>query len=94
MYSKVLLIFDKFNHQKTFDIDELKRLASILSIFFFVIFGFWVSPASAESDFSNIDRINPLPTVYRLVEEKKFVEADDYLSYFMDYDYVMKTPKL
>ena len=93
MYSKVLLIFDKFNHQKTFDIDELKRLASILSIFFFVIFGFWVSPASAESEFSNIDRINPLLTVYRLVVEKKFVEADDYLSYFMDYDYVNEDPE-
>ena len=93
MYSIDLSNFDKFNPQKTFDIDKLKRLASILSVFFFVIFGFWVSPASAESDFSNIDRINPLPNVYRLVIDKKFVEADDYLSYFMDYDYVNEDPE-
>ncbi|PZV18268.1 MAG: hypothetical protein DCF20_04235 [Pseudanabaena sp.] len=106
MYSKDLLIFDKFNPQKTFDIDKLKRLVLILSIFFFVLFVFCISPSNAasqplnvenitnaESDFYNLDRINPLPTVYQLVAEKKFVEADDYLSYFMDYDYVNEDPE-
>ena len=74
-------------------IDKLKRLALILSIFSFVLFGFWVSPTSAESEFYNLDRINPLPIVKGLVAEKKFVEADDYLSYFMDYDYVNEDPE-
>ncbi|NUN66023.1 hypothetical protein HCU40_14975 [Pseudanabaena biceps] len=93
MYSKDLLIFDKFNSQKTFDIDKLKKLVLTLSISFFVLFVFWVSPTSAESEFYNLDRINPLPTVKGLVAEKKFVEADDYLSYFMDYDYVNEDPE-
>jgi|JFJP01.1.fsa_nt_gi hypothetical protein len=93
MYSKDLLIFEKSNSKKIFDIDNLKRLPLILSIFFFVIFGFWVSPTNAESDFYNLDRIDPLPIVKGLVAEKKFVEADDYLSYFMDYDYVNEAPE-
>ena len=87
------MIFDKFNSQETFDIDKLKRLVLIPSIFFFVLFVFCVSPTSAESEFYNLDRINPLPIVKGLVAEKKFVEADDYLSYFMDYDYVNEDPE-
>jgi len=37
--------------------------------------------------------IDPLPHVKKLIREKKYAEANEYLSYFMEYDYVKKSPE-
>lgn len=43
---------------------------------------------SIYPDFSDLNRIDPIPETRRLMENQKFAEANDYLSYFMDFDYV------
>ncbi len=41
-----------------------------------------------EVDFSNLVRIDPVPQAQQYVQQEKYAEAADYLSYFIDYDYV------
>lgn len=49
--------------------------------------------SSPNADFSQLVRINPVPQTQQFVQQEKFVEASDYLSYFMDYDYVKENPE-
>lgn len=50
--------------------------------------------ASTEEDnFSNLVRINPVPQAQQFVQQEKYAEANNYLSYFMDYDYVKEDPE-
>lgn len=44
-------------------------------------------------DVRTLLHIDPIPHTKELISEKKYVEAEDYLSFFMDYDYVKKNPK-
>jgi hypothetical protein len=56
-----------------------------------VLLGVWFlqpSKESTEDDLAHLVRINPVSQAQQLVRQEKFIEANDYLSYFMDYDYV------
>ncbi|HIP50535.1 MAG TPA: hypothetical protein EYG94_00475 [Campylobacterales bacterium] len=44
-------------------------------------------------DLSTLVQIDPVPHTQKLIKEKKYVEADEYLSYFIEYDYVKENPK-
>lgn len=37
-------------------------------------------------------RINPLPEVHAMLEQQAYAQADQYLGFFMDYDYVRQNP--
>ena len=41
----------------------------------------------------NLVRINPIPHTQQLIKEEKYFEAQEYLSYFIDYPYVYENPK-
>jgi hypothetical protein len=44
-------------------------------------------------DVSTLVRIDPVPQTQKLIKEKKYVEAEEYLSYFMEHPYVKENPK-
>ncbi|CAA6801596.1 MAG: Unknown protein [uncultured Sulfurovum sp.] len=44
-------------------------------------------------DVSTLVQIDPLPHTETLIQQKKYVEAEEYLNYFIAYDYVKKNPK-
>lgn len=44
-------------------------------------------------DFKALTRTDPLPHTQELVKEEKYAEAYEYLTYFMEYDYVASNPK-
>ena len=44
-------------------------------------------------DYSTLAHINPIPHTEKLVVEKKYAEAEEYLSFFMEEPYVKKNPK-
>jgi hypothetical protein len=43
-------------------------------------------------DLRTLVHIDPLPHTKELIAQKKYAEADEYLSYFIEYDYVKKNP--
>ena len=43
-------------------------------------------------DISTLVHIDPIPHTKELIAKKKYVEAEEYLSYFMEYDYVKNNP--
>jgi hypothetical protein len=42
---------------------------------------------------NSLTQIDPIPHVKKLIKEKKYVDAEAYLRYFMEYDYVKKNPE-
>jgi len=44
-------------------------------------------------DIRTLVHIDPIPHTKQLIEDKRYVEAHEYLSYFMDYEYVNKNPE-
>ena len=44
-------------------------------------------------DVSTLVQIDPLPHTKKLIKQKKYVEAEEYLSYFIGYDYVKENPE-
>ncbi|CAA6821756.1 MAG: Unknown protein [uncultured Sulfurovum sp.] len=44
-------------------------------------------------DTSALRQIDPIPHTKKLINEKKYVEAEEYLSYFVNYDYVKNNPE-
>ena len=46
-----------------------------------------------EMDVRALSRIDPVPHARELVAEKRFAEAEDYLGYFMELDYVKDNPQ-
>ncbi|WP_146108867.1 hypothetical protein [Chromatium okenii] len=62
-------------------------IGTVFFALFFMYFSYLMYQENTD-DFSNLVRINPVPQAQQLVQQEKIVEADDYLSYFMDYQYV------
>jgi len=44
-------------------------------------------------DFRSLVHIDPIPHTKQLISKEKYVEAEEYLSYFITYDYVKKNPQ-
>ncbi len=45
------------------------------------------------SEFNALTRIDPLPIVKDMIKEKKYADADEYLTFFMHYKYVNSNPQ-
>ena len=59
----------------------------------FIFFRLTSTEQTMEDDFSHLVRIDPLPQTKQFIQQEKFAEAYNYLSYFMDYDYVNQDPE-
>ena len=44
-------------------------------------------------DIRTLAHIDPIPKTIQLIDDKKYAEAHEYLSYFMEYSYVNQNPK-
>jgi len=44
-------------------------------------------------DTRTLVHIDPMPKTWELIKEKKYADADEYLSYFIQFDYVKENPK-
>lgn len=44
-------------------------------------------------DIRTLVQIDPIPEIERLLDEEKYAEASEYLSFFMEYPYVKENPK-
>lgn len=63
----------------------------LIGLFIYFLF-FFPDESDNPDDFAKLVRINPVPQVQQLVQEEKYAEAEEYLSFFMDYDYVNQDP--
>ena len=44
-------------------------------------------------DIRTLAHIDPIPHTQKLIKEKKYAQAEEYLGYFMEYPYVRKNPE-
>ncbi len=65
----------------------------ILSLIVCVGYLIWFLLYDNSSEFENLVRIDPIPHTSDLIKKERYVEASDYLSYFMDYEYVSQNSK-
>ena len=63
-----------------------------LTILLLVIASLLILEERKTFDISHLVQINPIPHTQELIKEEKYVEAEEYLSYFMAYDYVKNNP--
>lgn len=76
-------------------IPKLGYKGQFLVILFLLICGFtvWDKVVIAEKNFeTQLIRIDPLPHTQELMAQQRFAEADEYLSFFMEYEYVATNP--
>ncbi|OQW93230.1 MAG: hypothetical protein BWK79_12240 [Beggiatoa sp. IS2] len=53
----------------------------------------WNKTLTVEKNLSaQLVRIDPIPHTQELIDQKRYAEADEYLSFFMEYDYVATNP--
>ena len=69
-----------------------KLLASLI-ILLLVIASLLILEERKTFDVSTLVQIDPLPHTKELIKQKKYVEAEEYLNYFIKYDYVKKNPE-
>jgi len=71
----------------------LFKLLFPLIVLLLVTLSLLVLQERKEFDIQPLVHIDPLPYTKQLIVEKKYVEAENYLNYFMDYDYVNRHPE-
>jgi len=74
----------------------MRYLLKIFTPFFIliaVVLSFTLLNERKEFDIRGLTQIDPIPKTWELIQEKRYAEADDYLSYFMQFDYVKENPK-
>jgi len=69
------------------------RLFTPLLVLLLVIGSLFTLNEKKAFTVTNLTQIDPIPHVKTLIQQKKYVEAHEYLSYFMEYDYVKKNPE-
>lgn len=80
-----------------------RNLASLpligILLFFFCLALPGCNPIQARSDVEALDdldrleRIDPIPLVEYFIRKDRYAEADEYLAFFMDYEYVSEDPR-
>jgi len=65
----------------------------ILSLIGGVGYFIWFLLYENSDKIEDLIRIDPIPHTSDLVKKEKYAEASDYLSYFMDYEYVNQNPE-
>ena len=71
----------------------LFKLLTHIFIITAVIFSLFLLKEREVFDTRGLVHIDPMPKTWELIKEKRYAEADDYLSYFMQFDYVKDNPK-
>ncbi len=69
------------------------KLFTPLFILLLLISSLFILKERKTFDVSSLVQIDPLPHTKELIKQKKYVEAEAYLSYFINYDYVKKNPQ-
>jgi hypothetical protein len=69
------------------------KLFTSLIILLIVVASLLILEERKTFDVSTLVQINPIPHTKKLIAQKKYVEAQEYLSYFMEYPYVKKNPQ-
>ncbi len=69
------------------------RLLTSLIILLLVIASLLILKERKTFDVSTLVQIDPIPHTKTLIKQEKYVEAEEYLSYFIEYDYVKENPK-
>lgn len=69
------------------------KLLTPIVILLLLIFSLFILKEKKTFDVSPLVQIDPLPHTKELIKQEKYVEAQEYLAYFMDYDYVKNNPK-
>jgi len=66
-------------------------------IYLFIIISVFLSILLLQErkvfDIRTLAHIDPIPHTQKLINDKKYAQADEYLSYFIDYPYVKQNPK-
>ncbi len=68
------------------------RLFTPFLILLLVIGSLFILEERKTFDVRTLVHINPIPHTHELIKEKKYQEAQEYLTYFLEYDYVKKDP--
>ncbi len=71
----------------------LFKLLTPIFILLLVIFSLMILRERKLFDTRTLVHIDPMPKTWELIKEKKYADADEYLSYFMQFDYVKENPK-
>ncbi|KIM09807.1 MAG: hypothetical protein KU29_00665 [Sulfurovum sp. FS06-10] len=71
----------------------LFNLLTPIVILLMVIFSLLLLKERKTFDIRTLVQINPIPHTQELITQEKYVDADEYLSFFMQHDYVKNDPK-
>jgi len=71
----------------------LFKLLTPIVIIIFVSLSLLLLEERRVFDIRTLAHIDPVPHVEKLIKEKKYADAHEYLSYYMEYDYVKQNPK-
>ncbi len=71
----------------------LFKLFTPLFILLFVTLSLMLLHERKEFDIRGLTQIDPIPKTKQLISEQKYSDAYEYLSYFMQFDYVKTNPK-
>ncbi len=71
----------------------LFKLLSQIFILILIVFSLMLLREREVFDTRGLIHIDPMPKTWELIKEKRYAQADDYLSYFMQFDYVKDNPK-
>ena len=69
------------------------KLFTSLVIFLLTLASLLLLEERRTFDVSTLVQIDPLPHTKELIKQKKYLEAQEYLAYFIKYDYVKKNPE-
>ena len=69
------------------------KIFTPLIILLLVIASLFTLNEKKAFELSPLIQIDPIPHVKKLIQQKKYVEAHEYLSYFIEYDYVKNNPE-
>ena len=71
----------------------LFKLLTPLLIFIMVVVSLFLLEERKRFDVRTLVQIDPIPKTQELIEQKKYADAHEYLTYFMQHDYVKENPK-
>ncbi len=71
----------------------LFKLLTQIFILTAILFSLMLLKERKAFDTRGLVQIDPMPQTWKLIKERRYAEADEYLSYFMQFNYVKDNPK-
>ncbi|NEW59899.1 hypothetical protein GSY74_01270 [Sulfurovum sp. bin170] len=71
----------------------LFKLLTPIIVLLFIALSLLLLEERRVFDIRTLAQIDPIPKTEQLIKEKKYADAHEYLSYFMEYSYVNQNPK-